>query len=106
MTSLTTGGIGSRQLDGCRACRLADLCAAGPPPARGPYRGAPLVVASLLYFLGPAALALLGAALAGDGSLRQLVGGAAGLLAGMLIAAVAARRQAAPAAREDCFEPR
>ena len=107
MASLARNGIGSGPVvTCCDACRLADHCAADPARPRGPYQGASLVVASLLYFLGPAALALLGAALAGEGSLRQLLGGVAGLLAGMLTAAALARRQAADAAPEDCFEPR
>ena len=93
-------------MNGCGGCHLADVCAGQPARAPGPYRGTSLVVASLLYFLGPAGLALAGASVAGDGSLQQLAGGLAGLLAGMLIAALAARRHTPSTGREECFEPR
>jgi hypothetical protein len=64
------------------------------------------VVASLLYFLAPAAMALVGAVVAGDGAARQLLGGTAGLLLGMLIATVVAHRYPAALDQETCFEPR
>ena len=64
------------------------------------------MLASLLHFLLPAALALAGAAVGSGSSLRQLSGGLAGLILGMLIAALAARRQSAALDGENCFEPR
>lgn len=52
-----------------------------------PLQGASLVVASLCYFLLPLAAALLGALLAGEGALRQLVGAGGGLLIAAALAA-------------------
>jgi hypothetical protein len=65
-----------------------------------------MVAASLLYFLLPAVLALTGAAVGGDDAVQQLGGGLAGLLLGLLLAAVAAHCWAAALGRETCFEPR
>ena len=90
----------------CGACGLADRCAATAPRARGPLRGAPLVVASLLHFMVPALLALTGAAIAGGSAMRQLCGGLTGLLLGMMVATAVARRYADSIDREACFEPR
>lgn len=91
----------------CGGCGLANHCTGDPAEARGPFRGISLVAASLLYFLVPAFLGLVGAVIAGDGALRQLLGGAAGLLLGVLIAIFAAHRCAAVVLdREACFEPR
>jgi len=53
----------------------------------GPLQGARLVVASFCYFLLPLAAALLGALLAGEGALHQLVGAGGGLLAAAVLAA-------------------
>ena len=107
MGSLATGRAGeSPTASSCGDCRLADRCAAASTDTSGPLRGASLVGASWLYFVVPALLALVGAAVAEGGAVRQLIGGAGGLALGMLAANVAARRLAAFAAREECFEPR
>lgn len=107
MASLATDGKGAgANVAACGGCRRADLCAAASPGTRGPFRGASLVVASLAYFLAPAGLALLGAVLAGGDAVRQLLGGAVGLLLGMTGAALGARRHAAARAGEDCLDPR
>ncbi|MCP4201703.1 MAG: SoxR reducing system RseC family protein [bacterium] len=68
-------------------------------------QGPRLVAASFLYFLVPAVTALVGAA-AGSDPLEQLIGGAIGLLLGMLVAITAARRYRTALEREACFEPR
>jgi hypothetical protein len=52
-----------------------------------PLQGGSLVVASFCYFLLPLAAALLGAVLAGEGALRQLVGAGGGLLVAAVLAA-------------------
>ena len=107
MQALPARGTATRPAaDVCGACGLADRCASTAPPASGPLRGASLVVASLLHFLVPAFLALTGAAIAGGGALRQLCGGLAGLLLGMLAATAVARRYADSIHRKACFEPR
>lgn len=93
-------------LSSCSRCHLASRCAAAPEVTPGPFHGAPLVVAALVFFLAPAGLALLGAAVAGDDAPSQLLGGAAGLLLGMLGAALGARRYATVIAEEECYEPR
>ncbi len=90
----------------CGGCRLADQCAAAPAADDAPFSGASLVGASLFYFLVPALMGLLGAALAQGGAVAQLLGGAGGLLLGMLLTSIAARLHAAYDSREECFEPR
>ena len=64
------------------------------------------MLASLIHFLLPAALALAGAAVAGGGPARQLCGGLLGMLLGMMVATMVARGYAAARDREACSEPR
>lgn len=56
-----------------------------------PLQGGSLVVASLCYFLLPLVAALLGALLAGEGALRQLVGATGGLFGATVLAVWIAR---------------
>ena len=97
----TGSGVGA-----CDCCRLSERCAGASTAASGPFRGVSLVGAALLYFLVPALLALVGAAVAGGDAVRQLIGGGGGLLLGMLVANLGARVHPTLAARERCFEPR
>ena len=107
MQAVRTSGPGPASAASvCGGCGLADRCAAAAAPHRGPLVGLSLVLASLLHFLMPAAVALAGAAIAGSDPLRQLCGGLIGLLLGMLVGTTVARRYAATRARESCFEPR
>ena len=64
----------------CGGCRLADRCAAASTADDAPFRGAALVGASLFYFLVPAMMGLLGAAVAAGGSIQQLIESRDGLL--------------------------
>lgn len=101
------GTMSSSQAGACGGCRLVDRCAGDRLEARGPFRGVSLVVASLLYFLLPAVLALVGAAIAGHDAVGQLLGGATGLLLGMIFATAVAHRYVTDSPdREACFEPR
>ena len=60
------------------------------PASKRPLQGGALVLASILAFLLPLLAALTGALLAGDGSLRQLIGAAAGLIVASTLAALTA----------------
>jgi hypothetical protein len=74
----------------CTGCDPAPASAGGFPSPKRPLQGGALVLASILAFLLPLLAALAGALLAGDGSLRQLVGAAGGLImASTLIAVIA-----------------
>lgn len=76
---------------GCSAdCTACPIEAAARRPA-GAYRGGRLAAVSAAFFLGPLALALAGAALAGPEQPAQFVVGAAGLVGGMIAAALLAR---------------
>ncbi|MFH1568377.1 MAG: hypothetical protein ABIL09_10320 [Gemmatimonadota bacterium] len=63
----------------------------GTPPPAGTYRGGRLAAAAAAFFLGPLALAVGGAVLAGPEQTNQFAGGLAGLAAGLALAAFLAR---------------
>ena len=76
---------------GCSAdCSACPIEAASHRPA-GAYRGGRFAAVAAAFFLGPLALALAGAALAGPEPPAQFGGGAAGLLGGMVAAVLLAR---------------
>ena len=107
MGSLASGRFGHDSATSrCGGCRLADRCAVAPAADDAPLCGTSLVGASLLYFLLPALMGLLGAAVGGGGPVGQLLGGAGGLALGMVVTSVGARLHAAHLSRERCFEPR
>jgi len=68
----------------CRGCGVRESCEMPVPPGDRPYSGSNLIAASGLFFGIPVLLALLGAAISGASAEAQLVGGAGGLLLGML----------------------
>ena len=62
----------------------------------GPYRGGRLAAVAAAYFLGPLALAVAGAVLAGPEQITRFLGGTAGLALGLVAAALAARYTQSP----------
>lgn len=86
--SSVAGSVGGAA---CGGCSLQETCSAGAR-ADGPFRGASLVGAAFGYFLFPLVLALAGALLLAGSPALQLVGGAGGLVLGMLVSTRIARR--------------
>lgn len=74
-------------------------CEQGQTAASGPYLGAALALRSLGFFLAPALMALVGALLWNASPLSSLLGASAGLLLGVLICMLFARRARL---QEDC----
>lgn len=75
----------------CSGCGLQESCSAATG-SDGPLAGRALVAAAFLVFCVPLVTALVGALLSTGGGFGELLGGGIGLLAGMLVASVAARR--------------
>lgn len=74
------------KLDGCPAeCQGCGEVASSPVAAAGPLVGSSLAAHSLLTFVLPLILALVGAIWADAGPVSQLSGGVAGLFVGMLV---------------------
>lgn len=71
----------------CSQCPVADETEA----ASGTYSGGRLAMVAGAYFLGPLVLAFAGVIAGGPSPLGQLVGGTAGLGAGLITAVAAAR---------------
>ncbi len=76
------------QCDACAIAEHADLASRQP----GAMRGGAFAGAALGYFGAPLVMAVGGAGLAGPGAAGQLLGGAGGLVVGMVIAGLIARR--------------
>jgi hypothetical protein len=76
------------QCEACAVAEQADLASRQP----GAMRGGAFAGAAMGYFGGPLLLTVGGAALAGPGAAGQLLGGAGGLVIGMIIAGLVARR--------------
>lgn len=76
----------------CRACALLAVCGQSSSSASvAPLRGWSLATAAAGFFLLPLFIAIGGALLGGPGPTGQLLGGLAGLGAGMLVARLGAR---------------
>ena len=83
----------------CTGCAARIRASEAPVPSERPLHGGSLIIASLCCFLIPLAAALVGALVAGEGAVRQLVGAASGLLSVTALTAWIAggrRRREAP----------
>ncbi len=74
---------------GCSGC---DQTGGASRPVEGGFSGLALVLSSILYFVVPVVTGILGAALAGPDPAATGVGGIAGLLLGMIVTTLIARR--------------
>lgn len=74
---------------GCSGCHQTGDA---PPPVEGGLSGVALVLSSILFFVVPIVTGILGAALAGPDLAATGVGGIAGLLLGMIVTTLIARR--------------
>jgi len=81
-------------------CGDCPIEAASQRPADA-YRGGRFAAVSAAFFLGPLALAVTAAALSGPDLGVQFAGGAAGLAAGMAVAALFARNAGGGAGAEE-----
>ena len=82
--------VGAISTSSCGSCGLQETCQAGSA-GDGPFKGASLVVAAVGYFLFPLMLALAGAVILSGSALTQFLGGAGGMLVGMIISTCVAR---------------
>ena len=87
MENSTVGAIGTSS---CGSCGLQETCQSGSA-GDGPLRGASLVAAAFGYFLFPLVLALSGAVVLSGSALTEFLGGAGGMLVGMIISTRVAR---------------
>ncbi len=76
----------------CHGCAMRECPASADAEVAGPVSGWRLGLASLGLFVGPVVLAILGAACFRGSQAGQLLGGVAGLVAGMIGSVVIARR--------------
>lgn len=76
--------MGASGVSSCGGCGLQETCQSGSA-GDGPFKGASLVAAALGYFLFPLVLALSGALILSESALTQFLGGAGGMLVGMII---------------------
>jgi hypothetical protein len=87
---LENSTVGASGVSSCGSCGLQETCQAGSA-GDGPFKGASLVAAAFGYFLFPLVLALSGAVLLSESALTQFLGGAGGMLVGMIISTRVAR---------------
>ena len=93
--------VSSSKVEDCAACPQSDCSLRGAALSRhvrGPYSGLALALLSALYFLVPVIFAMAGALSFHTSAVHQLLGGGGGLLFGMVLTSLLARKR-----RVDCI---